>query len=96
MGCCYSLEKPTVYEVVLDENGVAQRVRTGQGTHLIHVSKDKETHMEKKITLPSSISSLTCPEAAYKPPTAMTWTAPSLTTKKIHPVNLNTEKTEVS
>ena len=37
-----------VYEVVLDHNGVARRVPTGQGTHLIYESQFKETRMEQK------------------------------------------------
>ncbi|ORZ01594.1 hypothetical protein BCR43DRAFT_414332, partial [Syncephalastrum racemosum] len=42
------LFQTTVYEVVLDQNGVARRVPQGQGTHLIHVTEDKETHLEQK------------------------------------------------
>ncbi|EIE86139.1 hypothetical protein RO3G_10850 [Rhizopus delemar RA 99-880] len=52
MGCCMSndsfFEKETVYEVVLDANGVAQRVPKGQGTHFIHVSQDEETILKEK------------------------------------------------
>ncbi|KAG1452353.1 hypothetical protein G6F56_007843 [Rhizopus delemar] len=52
MGCCMSncffFEKEAVYEVVLDSNGVAQRVPKGQGTHLICVSPHKETVMKEK------------------------------------------------
>ncbi|KAG0736602.1 hypothetical protein G6F57_005034 [Rhizopus arrhizus] len=59
MGCCMSncsfFEKETIYEVVLDANGVAQRVSKGQGTHFIHVSPHKETVLKEKseITYPS-------------------------------------------
>ncbi|KAI9323540.1 hypothetical protein BX666DRAFT_1839974, partial [Dichotomocladium elegans] len=48
MGCCISSDQSRVYEVVLDRNGVARRVPEGQGTHLIHVSNQKETRMEQK------------------------------------------------
>ncbi|KAI9491360.1 hypothetical protein BDB00DRAFT_767131 [Zychaea mexicana] len=48
MGCCMSAEKSKVYEVVLDHNGVARRVPSGQGTHLIYESQFKETRMEQK------------------------------------------------
>ncbi|KAI8344587.1 hypothetical protein BC941DRAFT_464800 [Chlamydoabsidia padenii] len=51
MGCCYSSEKPTVYEVTLDSDGVARHVSEGQGTHYIHVSDSNETILEEKPTL---------------------------------------------
>ncbi|KAI7875982.1 hypothetical protein K492DRAFT_167608 [Lichtheimia hyalospora FSU 10163] len=81
MGCCMSYEQEAkVYEVVLDSNGVARRVAKGQGTHLIHVSKHKETRMEQKsdIVLPSSLSSLPRPpDCAYSRAPKMTWNTPS-------------------
>ncbi|KAL1931424.1 hypothetical protein VTP01DRAFT_9566 [Rhizomucor pusillus] len=64
-----SVDKPRVFEVVLDHNGVARRVPEGQGTHLIHVSQDKETRMEQKFDEPILPSKLRSPESAlYKPP----------------------------
>ncbi|KAI7864434.1 hypothetical protein BDF14DRAFT_1884319 [Spinellus fusiger] len=80
MGCCISLQKPTIYEVTLDDNGVAHRVRSGQGTHLIYVSKDKETHMEKKNSPQSPSSSPTAADE-YLPVIPMSLTLPP----KVHP-----------
>ncbi|KAI9245742.1 hypothetical protein BY458DRAFT_447164 [Sporodiniella umbellata] len=50
MGCCMSncIEKDTVYEVVLDTHGVAQRVPKGKGTHFIHISQHRETVLKEK------------------------------------------------
>ncbi|KAI9246521.1 hypothetical protein BY458DRAFT_527827 [Sporodiniella umbellata] len=64
MGCCMSneaafFEKETVYEVVLDANGVAQRVPKGQGTHFIHESPDQETQLKEK-------TSIAYPSATYQ------------------------------
>ncbi|KAG2176108.1 hypothetical protein INT43_005341 [Umbelopsis isabellina] len=53
MGCCISmphlLGKPLVYEVKLDEAGVAYRVESGTGTHYIHINGDEEMFIEEKI-----------------------------------------------
>lgn len=82
MGCCMShysfFEKETVHEVVLDANGVAQRVPKGQGTHFIHISPNNETHLEEKSEHPPA-----------SPPSNKDWpslTTPSSYNKKVHPV----------
>lgn len=43
--------KPTVYEVTLDNDGVAHHVAEGQGTHFIHVSENNETILEEKVNI---------------------------------------------
>ncbi|KAI8137102.1 hypothetical protein BJV82DRAFT_675163 [Fennellomyces sp. T-0311] len=76
MGCCMSSEQSKVYEVVLDQNGVARRVPEGQGTHLIYESQFKETRMEQKsdYTLPSSLSTFPRkPDTAYRKAPKMVW-----------------------
>ncbi|KAG2220518.1 hypothetical protein INT45_000929 [Circinella minor] len=76
MGCCMSAEEAKIYEVVLDHNGVARRVPTGQGTHLIYESQFKETRMEQKsdYILPSTLSSLPRPpDTVYQKAPKMTW-----------------------
>ncbi|KAG1464478.1 hypothetical protein G6F56_005077 [Rhizopus delemar] len=64
MGCCMSnettfFEKEAMYEVILDSNGVAQRVPKGQGTHIIHVSPHQETQLKEK-------SQIACPAPTYQ------------------------------
>lgn len=68
----------------MDENGVARRVATGQGTHMIRTFPDKETKMERKSpTKPSEISGLSRPQAAYYPSKYPMMCFPS--SKKVHP-----------
>ncbi|SAL98638.1 hypothetical protein [Absidia glauca] len=67
MGCCYSSEKPTVYEVTLDSDGVARHVSEGQGTHYIHVSDSNETILEEKPTLEKTVSPIS-PNPTFQKP----------------------------
>ncbi|KAI8061107.1 hypothetical protein BC940DRAFT_310579 [Gongronella butleri] len=78
MGCCYSSEKPTVYEVTIDNQGIARHVPEGQGTHLIRVSEANETILEEK---PTSI--ITTPNPTFQRP--MTTNA-----KRVHPLTTGT------
>ncbi|KAI8329302.1 hypothetical protein BC941DRAFT_476384 [Chlamydoabsidia padenii] len=82
MGCCYSSEKPTVYEVTLDNDGVAHRVPDGQGTHYIHVSESNETVLEVK---PKQIGSS---NSTFQRPL----TAHPHSNHRIHPSNNLNEK----
>ncbi|OBZ90182.1 hypothetical protein A0J61_01773 [Choanephora cucurbitarum] len=72
-------EKETVYEVVLDAHGVAQRVPKGQGTHIIHVSANKETRLEEKTEFNADKWKQTTPTYS----------------KRIHPTTETTPKEEV-
>ncbi|KAI8393545.1 uncharacterized protein BYT42DRAFT_551413 [Radiomyces spectabilis] len=96
MGCCYSnplVDKTTVHEVVLDADGVAHRVPKGQGTHLIHVSADNETHMEEKPD-----GSGPQPDLTYQKPPTTKWpslssiTKPAPASKRIHPSELGLDE----
>ncbi|KAI8090326.1 hypothetical protein BDF21DRAFT_411026 [Thamnidium elegans] len=88
MGCCISHDKVSTIEVVLDSNGVARRVPSGQGTHLIRTFPDKETKMERKTpTKPSELSGLSRPQAAYYPTKCPMVTScfPNSNSRKVHP-----------
>ncbi|KAI9302806.1 hypothetical protein BJ944DRAFT_184461, partial [Cunninghamella echinulata] len=67
----------TVYEVTLDNNGVARQVGEGQGTHFIHISEHNETILEEKpgITITQSIST---PNPTFQKPLKHS--------KRIHPL----------
>jgi hypothetical protein len=41
--------QPLVYEVRLDNAGVAYRVPNGTGTHLIHINGEQEMFIEEKV-----------------------------------------------
>ncbi|GAA5798398.1 hypothetical protein EDC94DRAFT_593914 [Helicostylum pulchrum] len=90
MGCCISHDKVGTIEVVVDRDGVARRVPSGQGTHLIRTFPDKETKMERKVpTKPSELSGLSRPQAAYYPAKSSMLTS-CFPTKKVHPnITLN-------
>ncbi|ORX61419.1 hypothetical protein DM01DRAFT_1122246 [Hesseltinella vesiculosa] len=82
MGCCQSSEKPTVYEVTIDDQGIARHVPEGQGTHFIRVSDNNETILEEK---PSITENLTSPNPTFQTPM-------SLHSKRIHPLTTGEKK----
>ncbi|ORZ15892.1 hypothetical protein BCR42DRAFT_44430 [Absidia repens] len=94
MGCCYSSEKPTVYEVTLDNDGVARHVSEGQGTHYIHVSESNETILEEKPTSTLEKPVLTSPNPTFQRPLV----AHPHSKQRIHPVNIikDNEKKQIS
>ncbi|CAO3590778.1 unnamed protein product [Absidia cylindrospora] len=89
MGCCYSVEKPVVYEVTLDSDGVAHHVAEGQGTHYIYVSENNETILEEKNNSNHDKPVLSAPKNSTMQGT-ITPQHPS--DQRIHPMNANEKK----
>ncbi|KAI8079840.1 uncharacterized protein BX664DRAFT_341584 [Halteromyces radiatus] len=83
MGCCHSSEKPTVYEVTLDHDGIARHVSEGQGTHYIHVSESNETILEEKPNLTPE-EKITSPNPTFQKPLV-----PYLSKQRIYPSSNN-------
>ncbi|KAI8646423.1 hypothetical protein BD408DRAFT_428729 [Parasitella parasitica] len=57
MGCCISHDKPKTVEVILDKNGVAERVSDGKGTHYYTQGPEGITLTKKPLKKPSDLCS---------------------------------------